>query len=80
MIVCSGLEPSDWKPMKTVGASAREIRIKDQDGTFRVIYVAKFEDAVYVLHCFQKKTQKTEQRDLDVAKARYKAIEQEIRS
>lgn len=50
------------------------------DGAFRVIYVAKFEDAVYVLHCFQKKTQKTEQRDLDVAKARYKAIEQEIRS
>ncbi|MCK9510606.1 MAG: type II toxin-antitoxin system RelE/ParE family toxin [Pigmentiphaga sp.] len=73
-----GLEPSDWKPMRTIGAGVREIRIKDQDGAFRVVYVAKFEDAVYVLHCFQKKTQKTERRDLDLAKARYRAIEQEV--
>jgi len=64
--------------MRTIGAGVREIRIKDQDGAFRVVYVAKFEDAVYVLHCFQKKTQKTERRDLDLAKARYRAIEQEV--
>lgn len=73
-----GLEPSDWKPMRTIGAGVREIRVKDQDGAFRVVYVAKFEDAVYVLHCFQKKTQKTERLDLDLAKARYRAIEQEV--
>ena len=54
-----GHEPDDWKPMNTVGQGAREIRIRDAAGAFRVIYVAKFADAVYVLHCFQKKTQKT---------------------
>lgn len=47
-------------------------------GAFRVLYVAKFEDAVYVLHCFQKTTQKTEQRDIELARARYKTVEQEF--
>ena len=57
--VQNGQEPDDWKPMNTVGQGAKEIRIRDAAGTFRVIYVAKFADAVYVLHCFQKKTEKT---------------------
>ena len=47
-----GQEPDDWKPMNTVGQGVREIRIRDAAGAFRVIYVAKFADAVYVLHCF----------------------------
>jgi phage-related protein len=47
-----GFEPDDWKPMNTVGQGVREIRIRDESGVFRVIYVAKFSDAVYVLHCF----------------------------
>ena len=54
-----GFEPNDWKPMNTVGRGVREIRIRDASGAFRVIYVAKLADAVYVLHCFQKKTEKT---------------------
>lgn len=69
-----GLDPDDWKPMKIVGQGTKEIRIKDQDGAFRVIYVAKFEDAVYVLHCFQKTSQRTEQPDINLAKMRYKAL------
>ncbi len=69
-----GLEPDDWKSMKTVGAGTREIRLSDTDGTFRVIYVAKFEDAIFVLHSFQKKTQKTAQPDIDLAKERYKEL------
>jgi phage-related protein len=52
----NGREPDDWKPMNTVGPGAKEIRIRDEAGAFRVLYVAKFADAVYVLHCFQKKT------------------------
>ena len=48
------------------------IRIKQTDGAFRVMYVAKFEDAIYVLHCFKKKTQKTSQKDKDVSTQRYK--------
>ncbi|PKP77376.1 MAG: hypothetical protein CVT81_09940 [Alphaproteobacteria bacterium HGW-Alphaproteobacteria-3] len=69
-----GRDPDDWKPMKTIGPGVREIRVAGADGQFRVIYVAKFEEAVYVLHAFSKKTQKTPQRNLDIAAARYKAL------
>lgn len=73
-----GLEPDDWKPMGIVGPGSCEIRIRDATGAFRVLYVAKFADAVYVLHCFQKKTQKTSQRDIDLAAARYRDLLQEM--
>jgi phage-related protein len=66
--------PDDWKPMGTVRPGVMEIRIRDDGNAYRVFYVAKFEDAVYVLHCFQKKTQQTSQTDIDIAKARYKEI------
>ena len=72
--VQSGLQPSDWKPMSSVGAGAGEIRIKDEAGIYRVIYVAKFEDVVYELHAFEKKTRKTRKADIALAKARYKAL------
>jgi phage-related protein len=70
--------PSDWKPMATVGKGVQEIRIRDEAGAFRVIYVAKFADAVYVLHCFQKKTQKTGKSDLDLATKRYADLLREL--
>jgi phage-related protein len=57
-------EPDDWKPITTVGSGGQEIRIRDSEGAFRVIYIAKFATAVYVLRCCQKKTQKTGQHDL----------------
>ena len=69
-----GLQPGDWKPMNTIGAGVVEIRIKDAAGICRVIYVARFEEAVYVLHAFQKKTRKTRKADIELAKARYKAL------
>lgn len=72
--VQQGLEPSDWKPMTTVGSGVREIRIRDEAGAFRVLYVTKMEDAVYVLHAFQKKTQRTAKRDLDLAALRLREI------
>ena len=68
-----GAMPSDFKPMPTVGAGAYEIRIKVQ-GQWRVIYVAKHADAVYVLHCFHKTTPKTARADIDLAAHRYKLI------
>lgn len=55
--VQQGLEPSDWKPMASVGQGMREIRIRDEAGAFRVLYITRIEDAVFVLHAFQKKTQ-----------------------
>lgn len=68
-----GLMPKDFKPMPTVGAGAYEVRVKVK-GQWRVIYVAKHADAVYVLHCFHKTTQKTAKSDMDLAAARYKLI------
>ncbi len=68
-----GLEPSDWKPMPGIGRGVKEIRIHVL-GEWRVIYVAKFEDAVHVLHSFQKKTKKTNQHDIEIARKRYKQI------
>ncbi|WP_428391350.1 type II toxin-antitoxin system RelE/ParE family toxin [Lichenicoccus sp.] len=69
-----GLDPEDWKPMQGVGSGVREVRIRDQAGAFRVIYVANRPEAVYVLHAFQKKTQATSKRDLDLAAARLKEL------
>lgn len=69
-----GEQPDDWKPMVSVGAGAAEIRVRDRAGAFRLIFVAKFQEAVYVLHCFQKKTRQTLKADIAVAKTRYKAI------
>ena len=54
--VQNGRDPGDWKPMNTVGAGVRELRIREASGAFRVLYVARFADTIYVLHCFQKKT------------------------
>ncbi|MCP4352596.1 MAG: type II toxin-antitoxin system RelE/ParE family toxin [Desulfobacterales bacterium] len=71
--VQSGINPDDWKLMRNVGPGAMEIRIHE-GGEFRVIYVAKFEEAVYVLHAFRKKTQKTRKHDIDLARKRYKEM------
>ena len=71
--VQSGLEPSDWKPMQNVGSGAKEIRIHLL-GEWRVIYIAKLHEAVYVLHAFQKKTRKTSRQDIDLARQRYRQI------
>ena len=69
-----GLDPSDWKPMTTVGPGVREIRVRDEAGAFRALYVTKIGDAVYVLHVFQKKTQETPKRDLDLAALRLRQM------
>jgi len=72
-----GREPADFRPLPSVGPGACEIRVQDEAGAFRVIYVAKFEHAVYVLHAFQKKTRKTSKADIELAAKRYKLIGEE---
>ena len=72
-LVQAGLEPLDWKPMESVGAGVKEIRIRVET-SYRVLYVAKFNEAVYVIHAFVKKTQKTSKRDIDLSAERYKAL------
>ncbi len=69
-----GLMPEDWKPMTSVGPGVYEIRIRDDAGAFRVMYIAKFAEAVYVLHAFQKKTRKTSASDLEHARDRLKEL------
>jgi len=72
-----GREPDDWKPMPSVGSGVREIRIREEQGAFRVMYVTQFADAVYVLHCFQKKTHKTAGYDVELANRRYRELAKE---
>ena len=66
-----GKQPNDFKPMPAIGKGVEEIRVWDDAGTFCVIYTARLVDAVYVLHAFQKKTQTTAKRDIEVAKTRF---------
>jgi Phage-related protein len=68
-----GMDPKDWKPMPMIGAGVREIRIR-AGCAYRVIYAAQFEEAIYVLHAFKKKTQKTNKRDIELAKSRFKEL------
>lgn len=71
--VQQGKEPSDWKPMPAIGIGVNEVRVRE-GGAFRLIYVAKFPEAVYVLHAFQKKAHKTPKADIDLARIRYRAM------
>jgi len=69
-----GLQPKDFKSMPSIGAGVEEIRVWDDNGTFRVIYTARINDFVYVLHAFQKKTQATSRRDINLAKMRLSQV------
>ena len=71
--------PDDFKPMPAIGKGVEEIRVWDESGAYRVIYTARLADAVYVLHAFQKKTQATAKRDVDLARNRYADLMRDIR-
>ncbi len=79
-LVQNGRDPDDWKPMTTIGQGVREIRIRDKAGAFRVIYVAKFADAVFVLHCFEKKSQRTSRQDIELTAHRYRELVKELKA
>ncbi|MBN2320258.1 MAG: type II toxin-antitoxin system RelE/ParE family toxin [Acidobacteria bacterium] len=71
--VQNGLEPRDWKPVRSIGSGVREIRIHVL-GEWRIVYVANLADAIYVLHAFQKKSQKTNKNDIELARKRFREI------
>ncbi len=77
-LIQTACEPTNWKPMSSIGQGVKEIRIKEQSGEYRVLFVASIGDKVYVLRCFQKKTQKTSKLDIDIAKERYQALVHEL--
>ena len=66
-----GEQPDDFKPMPSIGRGVEELRVWDDSGTYRIIYTARLKDAVYILHAFQKKSQATSKRDIELAKSRY---------
>lgn len=74
-----GLDPDNWKPMEPIGAGVKEIRVRDDSGIYRVLYVAKFAETVYVLHCFKKTTPKISRGDKTLAIKRYKNLMKELR-
>ena len=71
-LVQEGFEPESWIPMRIVGLGAKEIRVRDATSAFRVIYVAAFASAIYVLHAFQKKSRATSHKDIELARRRYR--------
>lgn len=73
-LVQAGVDPTDWKPMPAIGTGCREIRVRTGRDAYRVVYLATIGDAVYVLHCFQKKTQRTAKSDIDLAAQRYRQV------
>lgn len=72
-----GLDPDDWKPMPSVSPGVREIRVRDDSGAYRVIYIATFAEAVYVLHAFKKTTRKTTRHDLELARQRLQQLKRD---
>ena len=71
--VQAGKEPRNWRPMASIGVGVNELRVRT-GGAFRVIYVAKFAEAIYVLHAFQKKSQRTASLDVELARSRFKIL------
>ncbi|HVW76900.1 MAG TPA: type II toxin-antitoxin system RelE/ParE family toxin [Alloacidobacterium sp.] len=74
-LVQRGEQPNDFKSMPSIGKGVEELRIRDESGAYRVLYTARFMDVIYVLHAFQKKTQATSRRDIELAKQRFSQIE-----
>ena len=73
-LVQLGRDPDDWRPMQSIGVGVREIRIH-KPHEHRVIYVARFEEGIYVLHAFEKKTGQTKQHDIEIARAAYAEVQ-----
>lgn len=73
--VQAGYDPTDWKPLTAIGPGVREIRVRGGSGAFRVIYRASLPDRIVVLHAFQKRTQQTPKREIDLASARFRELE-----
>jgi phage-related protein len=73
-----GLDPHDWKPMTSVATGCKEIRVQDSDGIYRSLYVTNVGTKVYVLHCFNKKTEKTAKHDIDLAKNRLNDLKRSL--
>lgn len=77
-LIQNGREPADFKPFPQVGTGVYELRLDDEQNEYRVMYVAKLGDMVWVLHAFQKKSQATRKSDVDIAKAAYSTLQRTL--
>lgn len=75
-LVQQGFEAEDWKPMTGIGPGVYELRVHT-GVEYRIFYVAKFEEAVYALHCFEKRSRRTALRDLEIGRDRYRTVVRE---
>ena len=73
-LVQMGLPAVDFKPVQRVGKGVEEMRVRDESGTYRVLYTARLAEAVYVIHAFQKKARTTSQRDIEIARDRFQQL------
>jgi phage-related protein len=74
--VQQGMQPSDWKPMRPIGPGVQELRVR-AGSSYRVIYIATFREAVYVLHAFEKQSRKAAKPDVELARVRFRALTQD---
>ncbi len=74
-----GMQPADWRPMPSIGSGVQEIRI-NTGGAFRIIYLAKYEEAIYVLHVFRKKSRRTAKKDIELTRKRFNDVKPRILS
>jgi len=79
-LVQHGEDPSDFKHMRSVGRGVFEIKVSEEGQAFRILYIAKYAEAVYVLHAFEKKSQRTKKKDIEIAKRRLRDVESVRRS
>jgi phage-related protein len=77
--VQNGLDPENWKSFQRIGSGVKEIRIRCNNNAFRIMYVAKFASKIYILHAFKKKSRKTNEHDIEIAKVRYNAVINEVK-
>lgn len=76
----SGLDATDWKSMAEIGPGVAEIRLRDRTSAYRIFYIARFEEAIYILHCFNKRSQRTALADKTLARLRYRDVIEHHRS
>jgi phage-related protein len=75
-LVQIGETPTDFRPMPEIGAGTYEVRVREPSGWYRAFDVTKFEEAIYLLHAFEKKTNTTSKKDKDIGKTRYRDMVQ----
>ncbi len=74
-----GSEPIGYRPLQSIGRGVFELRDEDDRSWYRVVYLSRINDVIYILHCFEKKSRAMPKRDADTARRRLKAVQERLR-